>query len=77
LTNNNNNTTTKSDRDIIEERVKALDFLYARARQRIREKGGMLTTQQAIEEIMKEAKQEYKEALEDVIESDPEAFAEL
>jgi hypothetical protein len=50
-----------------EERVKVLSDLYARAREKIRQAGGMKTTRQAMDEIMQEAHQKYRQALDEMI----------
>jgi hypothetical protein len=63
----NNNSNDNDD----DEKVKALALLHARARQKIREHGGLLTTNQAIEMIRKEDREKYVKAIDELAEFEP------
>ena len=54
-----------------EARAIALNELYRRIREKVKAAGGMKTHQQAMEEILQEAKEDYSKAVEELAAFDP------
>ncbi len=77
-------TTTNNNNDNDDDRVKRLNVLYARAREKMKETAvgdppGQLSmsTKQALEEIKREDLEKAKHTLDKLIESNPEVFSQL
>jgi hypothetical protein len=65
--NNNSNNNNQHPLAEPDKRLAALSEVFARARDRIRSCGGLMTTQQAIRELVQEDEQNYRQALEQMI----------
>jgi flagellar biosynthesis/type III secretory pathway protein FliH len=60
-----------------EARAIALNELYKRTRKKVKAAGGMKTHQQAMEEILQEAKEEYSKVVEELAAFDPLIWEKL